>query len=566
LRSDNLERQVYLFVTRVSSRDRDFKRKAGMVRKLWAGLDRVFRTGPGAREHSQCVEAAQRGHTIVLGWSSQTATIVSELLTSSGHPRPAVFVMADRNERVMDASIRQRVSGDTGAALLCVSGHPTESDDIDRLGPQHASSILVLPGEEADADAEVLQTILAVANSALRHHTTYHVVAVLQDPNHAAVAQATASGLDIEVVTVDDLIGRVMAQCCLEPKLLPVFEELLTYAGNEIYISPESRLAGSTFGDALYCYETSSPLGLRLANGDVRVCPALYTAISEGDQIIAVSADDNTINVRLTEDATIDEHDLETRRVPAPAPCRILIVGYNRRAWQLIKQLDRLVANGSELKLVVEASVDLNIIRYLERSVTNLQVVVEHRRTSDPHVLDGLLAEHYDHVVVLLRTDVYGAEDAVARTVAIMRHMRDAAWRSNRPFSLMGEISDVEHDGLPVSIPESDGLLKIDRMVSLLVSQVSDSRERSQVFEQLFDASGPRFCFRPATAYVKSNRAVSFYTVVEAARRRGEVAVGYWTSSNRSARADGRAVLNPLKTQPITFTDQDAILVLARQG
>jgi hypothetical protein len=535
-----------------------------MVGKLLARLERAFRSGPDARGNPPSDGTARHGHTIVLGWSAQTVTVISELLTSRDHVRPAVYVMADVNERTMEAGIRQRMAADTSSSLFCVAGRPTDSFEIDRLDPLHARAIVVMPGEEADADAQVLRTILALANSALRHKASYHVVAALRDPNHAAITHATTSGLDIEVVVVDDLIARMMAQCCLQPKLLPVFEELLTYEGNEIYVSPEDRLSGLTFGDALYCYETSIPLGVRCANGDLRVLPMMYAPISDGDEIIAVSADANTVNVRLTDDATIDEKALEVGRVPAAMPRRILIVGYNRRAWLLIKQLDRLVAGGSELKIAVEQPTEMRVIPYLEGSLANLTLVVERRDISDPHVLDRLVGEHYDHIVVLLCTDFYGAGDANARTVATVRHIRDAAWRSNRPFSLMGEIWGGTRTH--VALPESDGFLEIDRMVSLMVSQVSDSRERSRVFEQVFDAVGPLFCFRPAASYVSLNRAVCFYTVVEAARRRGEVAVGYWIRSNRNAHGACPAVLNPAKTRSVAFTSDDEILVLARHG
>jgi hypothetical protein len=537
-----------------------------MVGKLLARLERAFRSGPDTRGNPSSDGTAARGHTIVLGWSPQTVTVVSELLTSGDHSRPAVYVMGDVNERTMEASIRQQIPADTPSSLVCRSGRPTDSFEIDRLDPLHARSILVMPGEDVDADAHVLRTILALANSALRQKASYHVIAVLRDPRHAAITHATTSGLDIEVVVVDELIARMMAQCCLHPKLLPVFEELLTYAGNEIYISPEDRLSGLTFGDAMYCYESSIPLGLRFANGDLRVHPVMYAPISDGDQIIAVSADANAVNVRLTEGATIDEKALEVRRVPAAMSCRILIVGYNRRAWLLIKQLDGLVAAGSELKIAVEKPADMRGIPYLSGSLMNLTLMVEQRDTSDPHVLDSLVSEHYDHIVVLLSTDFYGAGDANARTVAIVRHIRDGAWRSDRPFTLMGEIWGSSKEGTHVALPESDGLLEIDRMVSLMVSQVSESRERSRVFEQLFDAGGPLFCFRPAASYVSLNRPVSFYTVVEAARRRGEVAVGYWIRSNRNAHGDCRAVLNPVKTRSVAFTSDDEILVLARHG
>jgi hypothetical protein len=59
---------------------------------------------------------------------------------------------------------------------------------------------------------------------------------------------------------------------------------------------------------------------------------------------------------------------------------------------------------------------------------------------------------------------------------------------------------------------------------------------------------------------------VSFYTVVEAARRRGEVAIGYRIESlaKDAAKAYG-VVVNPAKSEKVTFTDIDRVVVLAEE-
>ena len=58
--------------------------------------------------------------------------------------------------------------------------------------------------------------------------------------------------------------------------------------------------------------------------------------------------------------------------------------------------------------------------------------------------------------------------------------------------------------------------------------------------------------------------AVNFYTIVEAARQRGEIAIGYklQQDTNNASRAYGVAV-NPNKSAMLTFTDADRIIVIA---
>jgi hypothetical protein len=59
---------------------------------------------------------------------------------------------------------------------------------------------------------------------------------------------------------------------------------------------------------------------------------------------------------------------------------------------------------------------------------------------------------------------------------------------------------------------------------------------------------------------------VNFYTVVEAARQKGEVALGYRLKANATdaARAYG-VVVNPPKSALVTFAEWDRVIVLAEE-
>jgi len=63
---------------------------------------------------------------------------------------------------------------------------------------------------------------------------------------------------------------------------------------------------------------------------------------------------------------------------------------------------------------------------------------------------------------------------------------------------------------------------------------------------------------------VEKGRPVNFYTVVEAARRRGETAIGYRmrADANYPAKAYGVRT-NPPKSESVIFGDGDKIIVLA---
>jgi len=97
-----------------------------------------------------------------------------------------------------------------------------------------------------------------------------------------------------------------------------------------------------------------------------------------------------------------------------------------------------------------------------------------------------------------------------------------------------------------------------------MLSQISENKELAAVFQDLFDPEGSELYLKPAEDYVELGRPLNFYTVVEAARQRGEVAIGYrhHAEAHDPARSYGVRV-NPPKSVPVTFSREDRVIVLA---
>ncbi|MBN2200865.1 potassium transporter TrkA, partial [bacterium] len=69
---------------------------------------------------------------------------------------------------------------------------------------------------------------------------------------------------------------------------------------------------------------------------------------------------------------------------------------------------------------------------------------------------------------------------------------------------------------------------------------------------------------KPAAGYVTPGVEVNFYTVVESACRRHEIAVGYRRAADmNSAEKKYGVVLNPKKSELVAFSASDCIIVLA---
>lgn len=501
-------------------------------------------------------------HTVILGWNQQVFTILAELVgANANHRGRSVVVLADRDKSEMDDEIRARIPDTRGTKIVCRSGSPVDLDEIDIAGIQHSRSVIVLAPEIDEPDIEVIKTILAITNDPNRRPEPYHVVAEIHDSSNLDAARLVGRD-EVELVVVGDVISRIIAQTCRQPGLSIVYGELLDFDGDEIYFSHQPTLDGTTFGDAQHAFEDSTLIGLSTAAG-AQLNPAPSTVIGADDRLILIAADDDAIRLR---DGVTPEIDAELIIVCVPTPVareKTLVLGWNHRVLQIARELDSYVARGSAITVVTDDPIAVDVLEALRADLLNLALHFVHKSSSSRAVLDALDIASYQHVLVISPIDRYDAQRADARTLVTLLHLRDIASTIGHPFSITSEMADVRNRSL-AEVTRADDFIVSDRLISLLLTQVSENKQLNAVFADLFDAEGSEVYLRPVSDYVATGRPVTVATIVEAARRLEEVAIGYRirSESNDATRAYGVHV-NPRKSSTVTFEPEDKVIVLA---
>jgi hypothetical protein len=109
-----------------------------------------------------------------------------------------------------------------------------------------------------------------------------------------------------------------------------------------------------------------------------------------------------------------------------------------------------------------------------------------------------------------------------------------------------------------------DDVIVSEKVISLMLAQISENPALTTVFTQLFSAEGSEIYLRPASEYLRSGAETIFATVIEAARRRDEAAIGYRRAAEAdNARAQYGVRINPPKSEPILVEEGDRVIVLA---
>jgi voltage-gated potassium channel Kch len=510
----------------------------------------------------------ERDHTLILGWSPKIFTILSELvLANANRQKPRVVILADRDKVEMEDEIAEKVPDTGKTRIVCRTGSPLDLNDLEIVNPHEARAIILLAPESGDPDPEVIKSILALTNNPNRRPEPYHIVAELAELRNLEVARMVGKE-EVQLLVTSDLISRIIVQTSRQSGLSVVYTELLDFGGDEIYIQAEPGLVGRTFGEALLAYEDSALLGLRLSDGRVQLLPPMDTRIAAGDQVIAISADDDTVRLSgRTGDWTDLAKKLEIAGVLESPPAaerraeRTLLLGWNERGSTIINELDKYVAPGSELLLV--ADVEGSQVAPECDGLQNLKLNILTADTTNRRVLDGLDVPAFDQVIILCYSDTLEVQEADAKTLITLLHLRDMAEKGGHDFRIVTEMLDARNREL-AEVTQADDFIVSNKLISLMLAQVSENRELAAVFADLFDPEGAEIYLKPAKSYVELGRPVNFYTVVEAARRRGEIAIGYRREAlgKDASQAYGVAV-NPAKSEKVVFAEADRIVVLA---
>ncbi|WP_241833123.1 CASTOR/POLLUX-related putative ion channel [Streptomyces caatingaensis] len=523
---------------------------SALIGVLTTGLDqRIQRLRKG---RSRVLE---RGHTVVLGWSDQIFTVIAELVEANqSERRSCVVVLADHDKVDMEEQIRARVPGTGRTQVICRSGNPLKQADLELASPDTAKAVMVLPSFGEERDTAVIKVLLVLNNRPWSGPRPPVVAAVQDSPNLAAARLAAGEGG--LVVDAEDLAVRLVVQSHRQSGLSAVWNELLSFFGNEIYLRREPALAGLSYGEVLHRYRRGVPIGIRDETGRIQVNPPMDTVVTARDEVILIAEDDV-----LVELADAPPPVTEAAVVLAPAhrsaPDRTLMIGWNSRAPKIIELLDDFVRPGSTLDIAAPR----RPVTHRDRPPRHL--VLGHKRcspTSRPS-LEALEPGGYQRVLVL-SDETVDAEQADNRTLLTLLHLRDIEVRLGDPYSIVSEMNNDSNREV-AQVTKADDFIVSNRLISLLLTQLAENKDLYGVLTALFDPEGSEIHLKPAPHYLRPGLTADFTTVIEAARRRGETAIGYRLGGERDTPPGYGVHLNPSRTAPLALGDGDHVIVVA---
>ena len=506
----------------------------------------------------------ESNHTLILGWSDKIFTIISELaIANENQHKPSIVILADRDKMEMDDEIKAKVDDFKNTRVVIRSGSPLDSSAVNVVNPNEARSIIVLsPEDVTNADTHVIKSVLALTNGKNRKKEPYHIVAEIKDMVNLEAAELVGNNETIYVFS-SDLISRITAQTCRQSGLSVVYSDLLQFDGDELYFSNEPKMYGKTFKEAIFAYETSSIIGIFTQHEKVLINPQMDTIIQQGDQLIALSEDDDTIVLTNKTNHQIQEEHIQHLDSDEVKKEKTLVLGWNSRGNRILEELDHYVQAGSEVMILAEGDEIEEAFEPLSTTLKNNTLKWEKGSIIDRSLLDAIQPEKYDYIIVLSYTHDENIQESDARTLICLLHLRNISEKHNKDFSIVSEMLDIKNRELGI-VAKADDFIVSDNLISLMLTQMSENKELKKVYDVLFESEGSEIYLKPVSRYVQPNVPINLYTLAESAAQLNEVFIGYRIVAQSQSQSKGFGVkMNPNKSEIVTFAEDDMILVLS---
>jgi ion channel POLLUX/CASTOR len=491
----------------------------------------------------------ERGHTLILGWSSKLPTLLMELEAAQhASQMQCVVILSTMDKVAMEDALHNLVPKCPRLRIVTRSGDPADPLVLPKVAPRDACSVVIF-GDGESADAHVIRTVLALAAAGLP--TAVPVVCELAE-NRRSVALRAASPLNLKIVVSHEWIARITARVCRTPSLAPVYQDLLDFDGAEIYFLPiDGRLNGRLMCDAVGSYVGGTVFGL-VRQGVVTLAPDPFLSLSSGDQLIVLSETAISASYQPHDASFWMDNALTSDGPMFEEPDNIGVLGWSELGHRVLTELDQYLPPKSHVELVIDGDA---MTDYEAPSMPYQRFELRYSvaDSTNPEVLARLLADRsLDRLIVLASRGGGSSADADARVLLTVLELRQLL-RDRPEVQVIVELLDPRNVEL-VSSGCLEEFIVGDRIVSLLMAQLAENGELEHVFNTLLAADGPEISLVPAQSIVPAGHTTRVGSVAQQLLLSGHYLLGI--------RQGGKVRLNLGPEMTFSVAPGDAFVVV----
>lgn len=521
----------------------------------------------------------ESGHTLILGWNERLFDLLPELVAANeSRSKPAIVILAEQDKEWMDDEIFRAITDMKNSRVVTRTGSPTSLKDLQRVNAAEARSAIILSRtadsasiEQLDiADTMSLKTILALF-AIQNDRNRLSIVAEVYTEKKRALIRSFGSHL-LNCVNRWVILGKVLVQTSrsqgTSSGLALVYDEMFSYRGSELYFF-RADWESVPFGQMYRYLDDGIPLGIRDGKGNITLRPPVDTVLEADEDLIVLAEDDSKLRRNPRPVAPFPQFACSGQRYDKSVEHELLL-GWSPTVPVVIREYSDYLIEGSTIHIMLENPSDriAAIVDDLSESYPHLEISLIRRSPLDRNTLASVDPFSYDNVIILAQRENPGSlEEVDADTLVILlllRQLRSELADQKRRSQTITQVMNADNQELMVSSMVDDFIVG-NRMITMLLAQLSEQPDISKIYEELFSEAGSEIYLKQAHLYFeKLPLELPFGSVLEAASQRGEICIGVRekTAFNDAGRNYG-ITLNPDKQRVFRIHSDDTLVVLA---
>lgn len=498
-------------------------------------------------------------HTVILGWSQKVVGAIAELvIANESRPRGVIVILADRDKLELEEHVRGYIPHLSTTEVICRRGDPCDLADLPMVSPEAARSFLLFANDREGDDKLVFKSAMALQRVLSHGGCKAPIIAEVRDSETAAVLRHVPNVLPVQPL---DLVMRILVQAARQPGLSAVYEELLSFAGCEIYFTHAGQACGRSFGEVVMSYTHALVIGIKEPGGAVRLNPPHEEVVQPESSLVVIARDDSEIGQMG------DILDLEASVASNPSESRscgdarsYLIIGWHSKATLMLRELDQYLAAGSRVTLIYDPRYTGGPPPGLASELKNLELMAREGATLERETLESVDMSAIDEIVILSYRDALALQAADSQTLLSLVHLRALVAESGVSIGFAAELLDARNRAL-ADCSYRDDFIASEELASSLMAQLSESPELAEVFRELLTADGSELYLREAPSFSPLHEPVAFGSLVLCGLARREIPIGLLERGD--AATPRRLTLAPDKRRRFSLKDGDFVVTLA---
>ena len=521
----------------------------------------------------------EEDHTLVLGWNEQRIVeILHELTIANESEKDAcVVILADKDKEEIDDVLRLRVKELKTTRVVTRSGDVSTLANLDMVSIESARSVIILAScndtdsaeDKAASDAKGIQTVLATMGRATRDDD-FSVVVEIFNPTHREIVR---SSFPEHVVTVNtsDVLAKLLVQTSRSVGLSVVYNEILSFDGCEMYFY-DAEWDNISFGDATFRFPDGVPIGIRTGEGEIVINPDHTRPLVDGDEVLIIADDDSTIDFQDKPVAAHRDFAVSNRRNKQVVE-RELMIGWNFKSPSILREFADYIVEGSQIDVLLKlpSAQQREEVATLNAEIDNIEIRLIEKDYLNLSDLMSLQPFAYDNIIILAGSDDTGSEVDTSRVdsenivaLLLLRRIFSQYPDESSNTKLITEILDSQNYALVARAGVQDVIIS-NRLISMIMAQISESRDIEKVYDDIFQEDGSEIYLKPASLYFDDLPVeVTFADMIRIAQRRDEVCVGLKKKAlENNKEANNGVQLIPEKNTVFTLKAEDSLVVVA---